>query len=155
MGIRVLVFIREREQLKRRPCKSSLTCLWCQMPIQYIFFKSFSIPPQAAILILAQLCSRQRYMGKMICSDICGGNGGGIDFTPLLISLIIALTLLAVCNPPRRRYVAVHPMYPRWQHSILQQHYKSMLSSIFGCIIYFSPSVTNTVLCMVSTFNMR
>nr|GMD23596.1 hypothetical protein JCGZ_13857 [Ipomoea batatas] len=63
-----------------------------------------------------------RGMGTMICTELCGGNGGGIDFTPLLISLIIALTLFAICFPPRRRYVAVNPRYPKRQILIAHQY---------------------------------
>lgn len=45
-------------------------------------------------------------MGKVVCSELEEGN---LDFTGLLLAVVIALTLLIICKPPpRRRVFAVH-----------------------------------------------
>ena len=48
-------------------------------------------------------------MGKLVCSEL---DRGGLDFTGLLMALVIAITLMAICSrPPRRGVIAVRPLW--------------------------------------------
>ncbi|XVE77682.1 hypothetical protein DITRI_Ditri13aG0081700 [Diplodiscus trichospermus] len=68
-------------------------------------------PPRRAMVVPHRIGCKQKpeltisQMGKIICSELNEGNG--LDLTRLLIALVIALTLMAICirPPPRRAMV--------------------------------------------------
>ncbi|KAJ6329178.1 hypothetical protein OIU77_010788 [Salix suchowensis] len=46
-------------------------------------------------------------MGKFCCSEMNGDHGLDFDFMGLLMALVIALALMAICTPPPRRAMMV------------------------------------------------
>lgn len=47
-------------------------------------------------------------MGKVVCSEFQADHGLGIDFMGLVMALVIALVLMAICTPPPRRALVLY-----------------------------------------------
>jgi hypothetical protein len=47
-------------------------------------------------------------MGKVVCSEFHADHGVGLDFMGLVMALVIALALMAICFQPPRRTLVLH-----------------------------------------------
>ena len=84
-------------------------------------------------------CFEALLMGKLVCSDL---DGGGPDFTGLLLALVIAVVLMMTCTPrPRRFVVAPYPVafYRSGWQNVLGQTYSSVVILCFFLVFLCNP----------------